>query len=100
MRLVGFWHGKPVYIDDRGLRKIAGHGVSVDDVAWVLERPDAEYVNTKTGRWILVRLRNSDGYILVLDDKGSSARVVTCWYARRAGDLAEKRARRGRWRKD
>ncbi len=43
-----------------------------------------------------VRLRSGDGYILVLDDKGSSARVAACWYARRARDLAEKRVRRGR----
>ena len=99
-RLVGFWRGKHVYIGERGLHKIAGHGVRVDDVKWVLERPDAEYVNTRTGRWILVRLRDGDGYILVLDDRGRLAVVVTCWYASKARDLVEKRSRRGRWKKD
>ncbi|OYT39175.1 MAG: hypothetical protein B6U89_04650 [Desulfurococcales archaeon ex4484_58] len=94
---IGRWRGRDVVVDNRSVEKIERHGLSIDDVKWVLSKPSSIYFNTRTNRRIVVRLKNGEGIIVVLDIYNDKAYVVTAWYASEARDLVKRRRKSGRW---
>ncbi len=62
------WRGKPVILTPHAQEALKRRGISVDALIDAIDNPDETYYNTKTDRFILVKMLNDRGIIVVLDE--------------------------------
>ncbi len=95
--IIGYWQGLPVYLTEHARIRIRERGITINDLKEALNSPDMDFLNKLYNRRIIVKLYDSEGLILVLDEFEDHAEIVTVIFSTEAREIVRRRTRRGRW---